>query len=72
MSESHQKQRYAPCAPCWTTPAARSIGCCCISDNRQAIRLYESEGFVSYGLEGRALKLGDRYLDEYMMVLFLT
>jgi ribosomal protein S18 acetylase RimI-like enzyme len=43
-----------------------------VSDNRRAIRLYESEGFISYGLERRALKVGDRYLDEYMMVLFLV
>jgi ribosomal protein S18 acetylase RimI-like enzyme len=42
-----------------------------VSDNGRAVRLYESEGFVSYGLERRALKLGERYLDEYMMVRFL-
>ena len=42
-----------------------------VSDNRPAIRLYESEGFVSYGLERRAMKEGARYLDEYLMVRFL-
>ena len=39
-----------------------------VSDNLRAVRLYESEGFVSYGLERRALKQGERYLDEYHMV----
>jgi len=43
-----------------------------VSDNRRAIRLYESEGFVSYGLERRAMKEGARYLDEYLMVRYLT
>jgi ribosomal protein S18 acetylase RimI-like enzyme len=43
-----------------------------VSDNRRAVRLYESEGFVSYGLERRALKQGERYLDEYHMMRFLT
>ncbi|HEX7200380.1 MAG TPA: hypothetical protein VF213_12925 [Dongiaceae bacterium] len=42
-----------------------------VSDNHRAIRLYESEGFVSYGLERRAMKEGERYLDEYLMVRFL-
>ena len=43
-----------------------------VSDNGPAIRLYESEGFVSYGLERRALKEGERYLDEYLMVRYLV
>lgn len=43
-----------------------------VSDNHRAIRLYESEGFVSYGLERRAMKEGERYLDEYLMVRFLS
>ena len=43
-----------------------------VSNNLQAIRLYESEGFVTYGLERRALKVGERYLDEYLMVRSLT
>ena len=42
-----------------------------VSDNHRAIRLYESEGFVSYGLERRAMKEGERYLDEYLMVRYL-
>jgi ribosomal protein S18 acetylase RimI-like enzyme len=42
-----------------------------VTDNERARRLYESEGFVIYGLERQALKLGERYLDEYLMVRFL-
>jgi RimJ/RimL family protein N-acetyltransferase len=34
--------------------------------------LYRSLGFESYGCERRALKIGDRYVDEENMVLFLN
>ena len=37
--------------------------------NAAGIGLYESLGFVRYGTEPRALKVGDRYLDEHLMVL---
>jgi ribosomal protein S18 acetylase RimI-like enzyme len=36
-----------------------------------AVRLYRSLGFESFGSERRALKIGDRYLDEENMVLFV-
>jgi ribosomal protein S18 acetylase RimI-like enzyme len=36
-----------------------------------AASLYRSLGFKSYGCERRALKIGDRYIDEEHMVLFL-
>jgi ribosomal protein S18 acetylase RimI-like enzyme len=36
-----------------------------------AKRLYESLGFVVYGREPRALKIGDEYFDEEFMVLKL-
>jgi ribosomal protein S18 acetylase RimI-like enzyme len=36
-----------------------------------AISLYRSFGFAPYGCEQRALKVGDRYIDEEHMVLFL-
>lgn len=42
-----------------------------VSDNLRAVRLYESEGFASHGLERRALKQGDAYVDEYHMTRFL-
>jgi ribosomal protein S18 acetylase RimI-like enzyme len=41
------------------------------TDNERARHLYESEGFVIYGREPRSLKLGERYLDECLMVRFL-
>jgi ribosomal protein S18 acetylase RimI-like enzyme len=36
-----------------------------------ASKLYRSLGFESYGCERRALKIGDRYVDEEYMVLFV-
>ena len=34
-----------------------------------AVRLYSSVGFTSYGCEPRALKIGERFIDEEYMVL---
>lgn len=41
-------------------------------ENRAARRLYEGRGFVAVGVEPHAFKLADRYVDELMMVRFLT
>ncbi|SDH13744.1 Protein N-acetyltransferase, RimJ/RimL family [Planococcus glaciei] len=41
------------------------------SHNRSAIRLYERFGFEKYGTEYRAMKSGDEYTDEDLMVKFL-
>lgn len=41
------------------------------TDNLPARRLYESLGFVVWGLERHALKIGDAYVDEAHMVLWL-
>ena len=38
--------------------------------NVSARRLYESLGFESYGRETHALKIGDAYVDEELMVLY--
>jgi RimJ/RimL family protein N-acetyltransferase len=38
---------------------------------KAATTLYRSFGFAPYGCEQRALKVGDRYIDENHMVLFL-
>ncbi|WP_207540385.1 GNAT family N-acetyltransferase [Sabulicella rubraurantiaca] len=35
--------------------------------NKVAIRLYERAGFEKYGLERRALKIGEEYHDEVLM-----
>lgn len=41
----------------------------CVTNNSMAIRLYEKHGFSIYGTEPRALKVGDVFYDEYLMVL---
>ena len=40
-----------------------------VASNTAAIRLYTRAGFAPYGLERRALKVGDRYHDELLMAL---
>jgi ribosomal protein S18 acetylase RimI-like enzyme len=39
--------------------------------NESARWLYESEGFRSFGIEPRAIRVGDRYYDKNHMVRFL-
>lgn len=41
------------------------------SNNTPAKKLYESLGFVCYGTEPKAMKLGEEYLEEDLMVLML-
>lgn len=38
-----------------------------VNSNRRARELYEKCGFKAYGIEPRALKVGDTYLDEALM-----
>jgi len=40
-------------------------------ENPPAIGLYRSLGFASYGREPRAMRVGDRFYDEELMVLLL-
>ena len=40
--------------------------------NEAARSLYESEGFRSFGIEPRAIRVGDRYYDKNHMVRFLA
>jgi ribosomal protein S18 acetylase RimI-like enzyme len=42
------------------------------SQNAGARGLYESLGFEMYGCEKRALKIGDAYVDEELMVLYFA
>lgn len=42
-----------------------------VTDNAAAVRLYRQLGFETYGTEPRALKAGERYFDEYLMVRML-
>jgi GNAT superfamily N-acetyltransferase len=41
------------------------------TENQLARRLYQSAGFVSFGVEPRAMRVGDRFYDEEHMVLRL-
>jgi len=43
-----------------------------VSDNEAAFRLYKKMGFSEYGREMKALREGDRYFDEILMVRFLS
>ncbi len=43
-----------------------------VSSNVVAIRLYSKLGFVSYGLEARALCVDGQYFDEMLMALPLV
>lgn len=41
-------------------------------DNKPAIQLYEKCGFQTYGIEQKALKDNDEYIDERLMKLFMN
>lgn len=43
-----------------------------VSSNTTAVGLYRSLGFITYGVEPHALKLGSRYVDEEWMALPLS
>jgi ribosomal protein S18 acetylase RimI-like enzyme len=47
------------------------IQLCVNTENVRARNLYRSLGFVSFGVEPRAMRVGDRYFDEEHMVLRL-
>lgn len=55
-----------------TVPGLEQVYLAVVTTRPVARRLYESFGFVTYGVEPRALKLADRYLDEALMVLMLS
>lgn len=41
-------------------------------DNKSAIHLYEKFGFQTYGIEQKALKDNDKYINEILMKLFVV
>jgi GNAT superfamily N-acetyltransferase len=47
------------------------IQLCVNAENAKAKSLYQSLGFKAYGLESRAMRVGDRFYDEEHMVLRL-
>ena len=40
-----------------------------VRENRPARRIYESAGFLEFGVEIKASKYGDKYYDEALMAL---
>jgi RimJ/RimL family protein N-acetyltransferase len=44
---------------------------CVFLENRRAIRLYRSRGFIREGTQRKALRKGFRFVDEHLMVRFL-
>lgn len=44
------------------------VHCSVVTSNGPARRLYERHGFQIYGTEPRALKVAERFHDEYLMV----
>jgi RimJ/RimL family protein N-acetyltransferase len=52
-------------------PLVEEICLTVVSSNAAAHRLYRAAGFEQYGLERRALKVGNEYHDEVLMALSL-
>ena len=52
-------------------PRVEQVELSVATSNAAAIRLYQSFGFQIWAEEKKALKLDDRYVDEYHMVLYL-
>jgi RimJ/RimL family protein N-acetyltransferase len=50
-------------------PLVEEISLTVVASNAAAHRLYSAAGFEPYGLERRALKVGDAYYDEVLMTL---
>jgi len=53
-------------------PGVEQVQLAVMTANAQARALYVSAGFEVFGLERRALRVGDRYVDEEHMVLHLV
>ena len=54
-----------------TVPGLEQLYLAVVTTNEPALQLYLRLGFLSYGREPRALKDGDRYLDEELILLRL-
>lgn len=44
----------------------------CVTSNLGAVQFYLRQGFTVYGTEPRALKIGDAFFDEHLMILDLS
>lgn len=49
----------------------RQVNLAVVTAQTAAVRLYRSAGFEQYGIERAALKVGDEYIEELWMALFL-
>ena len=47
---------------------ALQLYCAVVVGNTSALKLYQHHGFVQIGIEPRALKVGDKFYDEILMV----
>src|SRR5947207_8315903 len=54
-----------------TLPDLEQINISVVLTSKEALNLFKSVGFESYGLEKRALKFHDKYFDQELMVLNL-
>jgi ribosomal protein S18 acetylase RimI-like enzyme len=52
-------------------PLVEQVHLSVVTENAAAVALYRRLGFTTYGTEPRALRIGERYFDEYLMVLRL-
>ncbi|MCP3103354.1 GNAT family N-acetyltransferase [Myxococcus sp. K15C18031901] len=52
-------------------PGVEQVQLAVVSGNASASSLYRSLGFQTYGVEPRAIKIGDAYVDKELMVLSL-
>jgi RimJ/RimL family protein N-acetyltransferase len=50
----------------------RQVQLSVVTSNSAALKLYQSFGFTIWGTEPEALKVGDKFYDEYYMVCHLT
>jgi RimJ/RimL family protein N-acetyltransferase len=55
-----------------TWPGLEQVTLTVTRSNERARRLYAKAGFVAFGLERRAIKVGNAYFDKEHMVLFLN
>lgn len=56
---------------CYAKSSIEQLNLKCVTDNHSAVKLYQKHGFKIYGTEPRALKVDNKYYDEYLMVLEL-
>src|SRR5579862_7884202 len=55
-----------------TLQGIQQILLCVTTTQTAAVGLYRSLGFASFGREPRALKVGERFIDEEYMVLWIA